>query len=100
VLKIQSLGRSQFYRKIAWENVIVLGKNILLWVIVLLKMCSWQMSFEANVFLGKCPLWQRLLGNIFWANVFLGKCLSRQMFFWANVLLANVYWSNVFMVKK
>jgi hypothetical protein len=62
-----------------------------------------QMSFWADVFLGKCPSRQMSSGqmsfwangipgkatvfwaNVVWANVFLGKCL-----FWANVVWANV----------
>jgi hypothetical protein len=63
-------------------------------------MSSGQMSFWANVFLGKCLSGQTSFwANVFWANVFLGKCLSGQMssgqmlsglmFFWANVFLGK-----------
>jgi hypothetical protein len=72
----------------------------------LLGKCPWgQMSFWANVFLGKCLLGKCLLGkccsgqmsfwaNVFWANVFLGKYLfgqmsSGQMSIWANVFLGK-----------
>jgi hypothetical protein len=62
--------------------------------------------------LGKCPCGQMT----FWANVFLGKCLSGQMssgqmYFWANVLLGihpsgqmssgqMSFWANVFLGKR
>jgi hypothetical protein len=54
-----------------------------------------QMSFCANVFLGKClsghiAFW----ANVFWANVFLGKRPSGQTSFGANV-----FWANVFLGK-
>jgi hypothetical protein len=67
---------------------------------------SGQISFWADVFLGKCSSGQMSSGqmsfwasvawaSVFWANVFLGKCLSGQMSFWANVVWANVEWANV-----
>jgi hypothetical protein len=58
-------------------------------------MLSGQLSFWANVSLGKC-----LSGQLSsWANVLLGKrllgkCLSGQMSFWANV-----FWANIFLGK-
>jgi hypothetical protein len=75
-------------------------------------MSSQQMSFWANVFLGKCPSGQVSSGQMsFWANAFLGKCLmgkclSRQMSYgqmsiWANVFLGKclyvqmLFWANV-----
>jgi hypothetical protein len=72
------------------------------------KRPSGQMSFWANVFLGKRPSGQMSSGQMsFWANVFLGKCLlcllgkcrSGQMSFWANVFWANVFWANVVLGK-
>jgi hypothetical protein len=73
-------------------------------------MSSGQMSFWANVFMGKCLLGKFRLGKClygqmsFWANVFLGKCrmdkrpsgqtlygqMSLGKCLWANVLWANV----------
>jgi hypothetical protein len=61
-----------------------------------------QMSFWANVLLGKCLLGKCLSGQMsFWANVLLGKrlmgkrllgkCLSGQTSFWANISWANVF---------
>jgi hypothetical protein len=61
-------------------------------------MSSGQMSFWANVFLGKCLLGKCLSGqmsfwaDVFWSNVILGKYLSgqmssEQMSIWANVFL-------------
>jgi hypothetical protein len=44
-----------------------------------------QMSFWANVFLGKHLLGKRLMG----------KCPSGQMSFWANVFWTDVFWANV-----
>jgi hypothetical protein len=52
-------------------------------------MSSGQMSFWANVFLGK-----RLLGKCL-----IGKCPSGQMSFWANVFWADVFWANVVLGK-
>jgi hypothetical protein len=64
-------------------------------------MSSGQLSFWANVSLGKYHLGQCLSGQMsFWANVFVGKCLSGQMSFWANVIWANVVWANVTMGKR
>jgi hypothetical protein len=66
---------------------------------------SGQMSFWADVLLGKCLLRKCLSGQTsFWANVrlgkcLLGKCLSGQMSFWANVFWANVLWANVHLGK-
>jgi ligand-binding sensor protein len=57
---------------------------------------SGQMSFWANVLLGKRLLGKCLSGQMsFCADVFLGKsrlgkCLSGQISFWANVIWANV----------
>jgi hypothetical protein len=59
------------------------------------KGISWQMSFWANVFLGKCLLGECLSCQMsFWAIVFLGKCLSGQissgeMSFWAIVFFGK-----------
>jgi hypothetical protein len=70
-------------------------------------MSSGQMSFWANVLLGKRPSAQMSSGQIsLWANVILGKhllgkrlmgkCPSGQMSFWANVFWADVFWADVF----
>jgi hypothetical protein len=86
------------------------------------KCLSGQMSFWADIFLGRC-LWANVSGQMsFWANVLLGKrpsgqMSSGQMYFWANVFLgkrllgkrlmgkcpsrqmsfwANVFWADVF----
>jgi hypothetical protein len=71
------------------------------WANVFLGKClSAQMSFWANVFLGKCLLGKCLSGQMsFWANVSLGKCLSGQMSFWANVFGQMSFWANVFLGK-
>jgi hypothetical protein len=64
-----------------------------------------QMSFWANVLLGKCLLGKCLYRHMsFWANVLLGKCLvgksiSGQRSFWVNVFWANVLWANVHLGK-
>jgi hypothetical protein len=86
-----------------------------------------QMSFWANIFLGRCPSGQMSSGQMyFWANVLLGKRPSGQMSFgqimsfWANVFLgkrlmgkrlmgkcpsgqmsfwADVFWANVVLGK-
>jgi hypothetical protein len=73
-------------------------------------MSSGQMSFWANVLLGKRPSGQMSSGQMsFWANVFLGKrllgkhlmgkCASGQMSFWANIFWADVFWANVVLGK-
>jgi hypothetical protein len=68
----------------------------IIWAKVLVVKClSGQLSFRANVFLGKCLLGKCLSGQMsFWANVLLGKCpsgqmSSGQMSFWANRFLGK-----------
>jgi hypothetical protein len=67
------------------------------WANVSLGKClSGQLSFWENILMGKCLQGKCLSGQMsFWANVLmgkclLGKCLSGQMSFWANVICANV----------
>jgi hypothetical protein len=84
-------------------------------------MSSEQLSFCANVSLGKSLLGKCLSGQMsFWAIAFpvkcrkgnfisdqivflikchLSNCLSGQMSLWVNVFLANVFWANVFLGK-
>jgi hypothetical protein len=103
-------GKSYFWSIIVWA-IVFLSKNLsgpmssrqlsfwkmslwanIIWENVFLGKClSGQLSFCANVSLGKCPCGQRSSGQMsFWANVFLVKCLSGQMSFWSNVVWANV----------
>jgi hypothetical protein len=64
--------------------------NVLLGKCLLSKCLYGQMSFWANILLGKCLLGKCLLGKCL-----LGKCLSGKMSFGANDFWANVFWANV-----